>query len=83
MDKSVGGVLALPQSGSAARDLGAYPTRVLAITLLVLYVVLDWLTYVYPARFGITPFNPEAAVAGVLFMLCGARYAPLVFIAAL
>ena len=83
MDKSVAGVLALPQSGSAARGLGAYRTRVLAITLLVLYVVLDWLTYVYPARFGITPFNPEAAVAVVLFMLCGARYAPLVFIAAL
>ena len=83
MDKSVAGVLALPQSGCAARGLGTYSTRVLAIALLALYVVLDWLTYVYPARFGITPFNPEAAVAVVLFMLCGARYAPLVFIVAL
>ena len=27
------------------------------------YVVLDKLTYVFPARFGITPFNPEAAIA--------------------
>jgi two-component system, LuxR family, sensor kinase FixL len=48
-----------------------------------LYVVLDRLTYVFPARFGVTPFNPEAAIAVVMLMFCGMRYVPLVFIATL
>ncbi len=56
---------------------------VTAGALFVLYVLLDWLTYVFPARFGITPFNPEAAVAIALLMVCGKRYVPLVFVAVL
>jgi signal transduction histidine kinase len=56
---------------------------VMAAILFVSYIALDWLTYVFPARFGITPFNPEAAVAIALLMVCGKRYVPLVFVAVL
>ena len=60
------------------------PRRVwLAAALFALYVALDWLTYVFPARFGVTPFNPEAAVAVVMLMFCGLRYVPLLFVAIL
>ena len=54
-----------------------------AAAFFALYVALDWLTYVFPARFGITPFNPEAAVAVALLIFCGVKTLPLVFIAAL
>jgi two-component system sensor kinase FixL len=47
------------------------------------YVVLDKLTYVFPARFGITPFNPEAAIAVALLIICGKRFIPLLLLAAL
>jgi two-component system sensor kinase FixL len=55
----------------------------MAVAFFALYVALDWLTYVFPARFGVTPFNPEAAVAIAMLMFCGVRYVPLVFLAAL
>ncbi len=51
--------------------------------LCVLYVALDWLTYVFPARFGVTPFNPEAAVAVAMLMFFGLRYMPFLFAAIL
>jgi two-component system sensor kinase FixL len=56
---------------------------VLAVTFLALYIALDWLTYMFPARFGVTPFNPEAAVAVTMLMFCGTRYVPLVYLAVL
>ena len=55
----------------------------IALVLLVSYVVLDWFTYVFPARFGITPLNPEAALAIGMLMFYGVRYVPLVFLAVL
>ncbi len=55
----------------------------LAAALLLLYVTLDWLTYVFPARLGITPFHPEAAVGVAMLMYFGVRGVPLVFFAAL
>lgn len=54
---------------------------VTSVLFLSAYWLLDWATYVYPARFGITPFNPDAAVAIVLLLLFGLKYAPLVFVA--
>ncbi len=48
-----------------------------------IYVLLDWLTYLFPARFGVTPFNPEAAVAVALLMSCGTRYVLLIFLVVL
>lgn len=53
----------------------------LALGLFAAYVLLDRLTYVFPARFGVTPFNPEAALAIAMLMLCGVRTVPLVFLA--
>jgi len=71
----------------SARDAASAPdlrrTGLLSAIFLTLYIALDWLTYVFPARFGVTPFNPEAAVAIALLMFCGLRYVPLVFLAAL
>jgi len=49
----------------------------------LLYILLDWITYVNPSRFGITPFNPEAAIALVILMLGGIRYWPVIFLAAI
>ncbi|MEQ1774512.1 MAG: ATP-binding protein [Burkholderiales bacterium] len=70
-------------ASAAAMAPGIHQTGVLAMMFFVLYVALDWLTYVFPARFGITPFNPEAAVAVAMLMFCGKRYLPLVFLAVL
>ncbi|HTD90797.1 MAG TPA: ATP-binding protein [Burkholderiales bacterium] len=58
-------------------------TAAFALALFALYVALDWLTYVFPARFGVTPFNPEAALAVALLMFCGIRFVPLVYLAVL
>jgi two-component system, LuxR family, sensor kinase FixL len=52
----------------------------IAVLLCVLYVALDWITYVFPLRFGIPPFNPEAAVAVAALTFCGLRWTPLVFV---
>lgn len=54
----------------------------LAVGLFAAYILFDWLTYHFPGRFGITPFNPEAALAIALLMFCGLKYVPLVFVAA-
>lgn len=62
---------------------GSHRDSVLAVLFVALYVALDWLTHVFPARFGITPFNPEAAVAVATLMYFGMRGVPLVFLAAL
>ncbi len=69
------------RSVAAAPDI--HRPGVMATAFFALYVVLDWLTYVFPARFGVTPFNPEAAVAIAMLMFCGVRYVPLVFLAVL
>ena len=63
---------------SAETVLEAHRKVTLAAALFALYITLDWLTYVFPARFGVTPFNPEAAVAMAMLMFCGLRTAPLV-----
>ena len=72
-------------SFTAGHGIAATPPSrraLMAVALFVLYVLMDRLTYVFPARFGITPFNPEAALAIVMLMFCGLRYVPLVFLAA-
>jgi two-component system sensor kinase FixL len=77
-------VIGPPVAGSGvAMAPDIHRKGVLAATFLALYMVLDWLTYMFPARFGITPFNPEAAVAVTMLMFCGTRYVPLVFLAVL
>ncbi len=77
----------LVQPVAAERGIASMPRLrrkdILAITFFAIYVALDWLTYVFPARFGVTPFNPEAAVAIAMLMFCGRKYVPLVFAAVL
>lgn len=43
------------------------------------YPLLDWVSYIYPmARFNITPWNPQPALAIALLMLHGQRTLPVV-----
>ena len=72
----------LPRAPPVFRGLWQH-AGVRAAVFFAIYIVLDRITYVFPARFGVTPFNPEAAIAVVLLMFCGMRYVPLVFLAAL
>jgi two-component system, LuxR family, sensor kinase FixL len=48
------------------------------------YVAADWVSYIHPMQeSGITPWNPQPALAIALLMLAGQRAVPLVFIATL
>jgi two-component system sensor kinase FixL len=53
----------------------------LAAGLTLAYVLMHWLTYHFPGRFGVTPLNPQAALAIALLMFCGMKYLPLVVVA--
>jgi len=47
------------------------------------YIALDWLSYIHPMReYGITPWNPQPALAIGLLALLGQRWLPAVFLAA-
>jgi signal transduction histidine kinase len=47
------------------------------------YVAFDWLSYIHPMQqYGITPWNPQPALAIGLLALCGQRWLPAVFVAA-
>jgi two-component system sensor kinase FixL len=47
------------------------------------YVTLDWLSYIHPMQqYGITPWNPQPALAIGLLALGGQRWLPAVFLAA-
>jgi signal transduction histidine kinase len=47
------------------------------------YIALDWLSYIHPMQqFGITPWNPQPALAIGLLALRGQRWLPAVFLAA-
>ena len=76
-------IVPVPGARSAATALEIHHVGVVAMAFFALYIVLDDLTYVFPARFGITPFNPEAALAIAMLMFCGFKYVPLVFLAVL
>jgi len=50
---------------------------------LVLYVLLDWLSYIHPVHpLAITPWNPPPALSLVLLLRHGARVWPALFLAA-
>jgi signal transduction histidine kinase len=54
-----------------------------AAALVVLYVALDWASYIYPlGPFNITPWSPPPALAIVAMLLGGLRLAPVVFVSA-
>jgi signal transduction histidine kinase len=49
------------------------------IAFACVYPLLDWVSYIYPmARFNITPWNPQPALAIALLMLYGQRTLPVV-----
>ena len=46
------------------------------------YLLLDWVSYIHPMQeYGITPWNPQPALAIALLMKKGQRYLPLVVVA--
>jgi signal transduction histidine kinase len=58
--------------------------RYLAIAFAYLagYVLLDWVSYVYPfAQFGITPWNPPTGLSFALILLFGSKFLPWLYVA--
>jgi signal transduction histidine kinase len=56
----------------------------IGVGYLVAYVLLDWVSYVYPyGAFGITPWNPHTGLSFALILLFGMRYLPWLVIAPL
>lgn len=56
---------------------------IVAIAFLGGYILLDWVSYIHPLQeYGITPWNPQPALAIALLLWGGQRYLPLVFSAA-
>jgi len=54
-----------------------YRTATSAVVYLVLYVLLDWLSYVQPVlKLGITPWNPQAGLTLAFLLVYGPRWAP-------
>jgi two-component system, LuxR family, sensor kinase FixL len=54
-----------------------------AALYLLLYLAIDWLSYVRPAlTVGITPWNPEAGLTLAFLLLQGVRWAPVTVLAA-
>ena len=58
------------------------PTVLLGSGYLVVFVLLDWISYVEPvAPFAVTPWNPGTGVSIALILIFGARMIPFLFIA--
>jgi len=61
--------------------LFALPSWVVASLFLAVYVLLDFVSYIFPlAPFGITPWNPYTGLSFVAILLGGRRYLPLLFV---
>lgn len=57
-------------------------TTLVAVGFTVGYLLLDWISYVYPMpEFNITPWNPHPALAVALLMIGGRRWLPAVAVA--
>jgi hypothetical protein len=70
-----------PASPSAV--LGPARAALLGAAFVAGYIALDWLSYIHPMQqFGITPWNPQPALAIGLLALRGQRWLPAVFLAA-
>lgn len=58
------------------------PPLLTGAAFLVCYVLLDWLSLLFPyGRFGITPWNPGTGLAWAFILIYGPRYLPLLFVA--
>ncbi len=52
------------------------------VAFIAVYVLLDWLSYVHAVNaFGVTPWNPQPALAIALLLFAGQRMLPAVFAA--
>ena len=71
-----------PPPGSAVpRD--AWRTVLLATAFAAGYLALDWVSFIHPMQqYGITPWNPQPALAIALLLRGGQRWLPAVFAAA-
>jgi two-component system, LuxR family, sensor kinase FixL len=75
VERHLNGPMALPW-------IFSLPNSVIGIIYLVLYVLLDWISYVDPfAEYGITPWNPPTGLSFVLVLLFGQRMIPFLFLA--
>ena len=62
--------------------LGAARATVVSVAFAAGYVLLDRLSYIHPLeQYGITPWNPQPALAIALLMVGGQRWLPAVFAA--
>ena len=69
---------------AAAASWNAPRASLVAAGFVPAYVLADWMSYIHPMQqSGITPWNPQPALAIALLMLAGQRALPLVFVAAL
>src|SRR6266404_6370871 len=60
------------------------PTVLLGSGYLIIYVLLDWISYIEPyAEFAITPWNPNTGASIALILIFGRRMIPFLFIAPL
>jgi hypothetical protein len=58
------------------------PTVLLGSGYLIIYVLLDWLSFIEPyAQFAITPWNPNTGANFALVLIFGTRMIPFMFIA--
>ena len=71
-------------AGSLTQPMPAPGAAPLAAAFLLAYLLLDWVSYIHPLQqSGITPWNPQPALAIALLMRAGPGWAPVVFAAAL
>ena len=77
---------AVPDTLVAPPPAPPLPTRarvLLGAAFAAGYLVLDWVSYIHPLQqSGITPWNPQPALAIALLMLGGRGWLPMVFAAA-
>ena len=62
--------------------LFALPRTAIGAAYLVGYVLLDWISFIYPyAPYGITPWNPPPGLSFVLVLVFGQAMIPYLFVA--
>ena len=70
------------QPVGSALPRGAGRNALLAVAFSVGYLALDWVSFIHPMQqYGITPWNPQPALAIALLLRGGQRWLPVVFAA--
>ena len=60
----------------------ALPSWLVALFYLGSYVVLDFVSFIFPlSPVGMTPWNPQTGLSFALILLWGRAYLPLLFVA--